>query len=44
VVIPRNLPARQRELLDELRGTLTEQNLHEVEDESILAKVKRALR
>ncbi|MGH3995724.1 MAG: DnaJ C-terminal domain-containing protein, partial [Pseudonocardiaceae bacterium] len=44
VVIPRNLTERQRELLDELRGTLTEENLREVEDESILAKVKRALR
>ncbi len=44
VVIPRNLTARQRELLDELRGTLTEENLREVEDESILAKVRRALR
>jgi molecular chaperone DnaJ len=44
VVIPRNLTARQRELLDELRGTLTEENLREVEEESILAKVKRALR
>jgi molecular chaperone DnaJ len=44
VVIPRNLTARQRELLDELRGSLTEENLREPEDESILAKVKRALR
>jgi molecular chaperone DnaJ len=44
VVIPRKLTARQRELLDELRGSLTEENLREAEDESILAKVKRALR
>ena len=44
VVIPRNLSARQRELLDELGGSLTEENLREAEDESILAKVKRALR
>jgi molecular chaperone DnaJ len=44
VVIPRNLTARQRELLDELRGSLTDENLREAEDESILAKVKRALR
>jgi molecular chaperone DnaJ len=44
VVIPRNLSGRQRELLEELRGTLTEANLREAEDESILAKVKRALR
>jgi molecular chaperone DnaJ len=44
VAIPRNLTARQRELLSELRDSLTEANLREVEDESILAKVKRALR
>jgi molecular chaperone DnaJ len=44
VLIPRNLSGRQRELLEELRGSLTEENLREVEDESILAKVKRALR
>ena len=44
VVIPRNLTARQRELLGELRESLTEQNLREAEDESILSKVKRALR
>jgi molecular chaperone DnaJ len=44
VVIPRNLSARQRELMEELRGSLTEENLREAEDESLLAKVKRALR
>ena len=44
VVIPRKLTRRQRELLEELRGSLTDDNLREVEDESILAKVKRALR
>jgi molecular chaperone DnaJ len=44
VVIPRNLSGRQRELLEELRGSLTEENLREAEDDSILAKVKRALR
>ena len=44
VVIPRNLSARQRELLDELRDSLTEENLSEAEPESILAKVRRALR
>ena len=44
VLIPRNLTARQRELLGELRESLTEQNLREAEDESILSKVKRALR
>jgi molecular chaperone DnaJ len=44
VVIPRNLDARQRELLEELRGSLTEDNLEERSDESLLSKVKRALR
>jgi molecular chaperone DnaJ len=44
VVIPRNLSERQRELLDELRGTLTEENLREEQPESILAKVRRAFR
>ena len=44
VVIPRNLTPRQRELLGELGETLTDENLREVEDESILAKVRRALR
>jgi molecular chaperone DnaJ len=44
VVIPRKLSRRQRELLEELRGSLTEENMREAEDESILAKVKRALR
>jgi molecular chaperone DnaJ len=44
VVVPRNLSGRQRELLEELRDSMTEANLHEAEDESILAKVKRALR
>jgi molecular chaperone DnaJ len=43
VVIPRNLTDRQRELLDELRGSLTPENLEE-RDESLLSKVKRALR
>ena len=44
MAIPRNLTARQRELLSELRDSLTEANLSEVEDESILARVRRALR
>jgi molecular chaperone DnaJ len=44
VAIPRNLTARQRELLSELDDSLTDANLREVEDESILAKVRRALR
>jgi molecular chaperone DnaJ len=44
VVIPRNLSARQRELLAELRETLTQENLEDQADESLLSKVKRALR
>jgi len=44
VVIPRNLTERQRELLAEFRESITDANLREVEDESILAKVRRALR
>jgi molecular chaperone DnaJ len=44
VVIPRNLTARQSELLEELRASLTPENLEEQADESLLAKVKRALR
>jgi molecular chaperone DnaJ len=44
VAIPRNLTARQRELLSELHDSLTDANLRELEDESILAKVRRALR
>ena len=44
VVIPRNLTGRQSELLEELRASLTPENLEEQADESLLAKVKRALR
>jgi molecular chaperone DnaJ len=44
VVIPRNLTERQRELLEELRGSLTDENLREEERESILSKVRRAFR
>jgi molecular chaperone DnaJ len=44
VVIPRNLTNRQSELLEELRASLTPENLEEQADESLLAKVKRALR
>ena len=43
VVIPRNLDSRQRELLDELRDSLTPKNLEQA-DESLLSKVRRALR
>jgi molecular chaperone DnaJ len=41
VVIPRRLSRRQRELLEELSGSLTEENLRE--QEGMLAKLKRAL-
>jgi molecular chaperone DnaJ len=44
VVIPRNLTNRQSELLEELRASLTAENLEERADESLLAKVRRALR
>jgi molecular chaperone DnaJ len=44
VVIPRNLTARQNELLEELRASLTPENLEEKADESLLSKVRRALR
>ena len=42
VVIPRRLSRRQRELLEELSETLTDDNL--AEGESVFAKLKRALR
>ena len=44
VVIPRNLTARQSELLAELRDSLSAANLEEQADESLLSKVRRALR
>jgi len=44
VVIPRNLDARQRELLEQLRGSLGEDNLRPPEDESLFSRVRRALR
>jgi DnaJ-class molecular chaperone len=44
VVIPRNLTPRQSELLEELRASLTQENLEEQIEESLLSKVKRALR
>jgi molecular chaperone DnaJ len=44
VVIPRNLTARQRELLGELGATLSEENLREPDDESIVGKLRRAFR
>jgi molecular chaperone DnaJ len=44
VVIPRNLDERQRALLSELSGTITADNLEEPRRESIVDKVRRALR
>jgi molecular chaperone DnaJ len=44
VVIPRNLSDRQRELLSELRDSLTDDNLADQADDSLLGRVKRALR
>ena len=44
VVIPRKLDPRQRELLEELRGSLGEENLRPSEDESLFSRVRRALR
>ena len=44
VVIPRNLSTRQQELLEELHGSLTDENLAEPSDESLLSKVRRAFR
>jgi molecular chaperone DnaJ len=41
VVIPRRLNRKQRELLEELAASLSEENLHE--PEGMLAKLKRAL-
>ena len=42
VVIPRRLNSEQRKLLEDLRDTLTEENLQS--DEGVFAKLKRALR
>ena len=41
VVIPRRLSRKQKELLEQLSETLTEDNLHE--NEGMIAKLKRAL-
>jgi molecular chaperone DnaJ len=43
VVVPRRLSGRQRGLLEELSGTLTEDNLRG-EDDSIFSRVRRAFR
>ncbi len=42
VVVPRRLSAEQRELLERLNETLTEENLRS--EESMFAKLRRALR
>jgi molecular chaperone DnaJ len=42
VVIPRRLTEQQRDLLEQLHGTLTEENLRS--DESMFAKLRRTLR
>jgi molecular chaperone DnaJ len=44
VVIPRNLSGRQAELLQELRDSLTDENLREPAAESLVGKLKRAFR
>jgi molecular chaperone DnaJ len=44
VVIPRKLSDRQRELLQELRDSLTDENLREPAAESLVGKLKRAFR
>jgi molecular chaperone DnaJ len=43
VVVPRNLSARQRELLEELQGSLGKDNLAAA-DEGLFSKVRRAFR
>jgi molecular chaperone DnaJ len=40
VIVPRNLTNDQRELLDKLEGSLTDDNLHE--HESVLKRLRRA--
>jgi molecular chaperone DnaJ len=44
VMVPRNLSGRQRELLEELRESLTDENLREPAAESLVGKLKRAFR
>ena|SRR5215210_3917098 len=44
VVIPHNLSERQRELLEELRASLGDDNLATPREESLFAKVRRAFR
>jgi len=44
VVVPRNLSGRQRELLEELGSSLTDENLAPPPDESLFNRVRRAFR
>ena len=44
VVIPRNLSAEQRDMLERLSATLDERNLEAADAEGLFAKVKRAFR
>jgi molecular chaperone DnaJ len=44
VLVPRNLTARQQELLTELHESLGDDNLREPADDSIVAKLRRAFR
>jgi molecular chaperone DnaJ len=44
VLIPRNLSEEQRELLAQLRDTITEENLREPASDSIVSKLRRAFR
>ena len=41
VIVPRRLSEEQRELLEQLNGTLTDENLRS--EESMFAKLRRAL-
>jgi molecular chaperone DnaJ len=44
VLVPRNLTAEQRDLVERLADSLTEENLRDREEESIFQRVRRALR
>ena len=43
VVIPRRLSAEQREMLERLSATMTEENLRGEEHEGVFARLRRAL-
>jgi molecular chaperone DnaJ len=44
VIVPRNLSDEQRDLLERLRDSITDENLHEPANESIVSKLRRVLR